>query len=282
MSYHRPDTLARAIKVLAATNARILAGGTDIFPAERRQTLTGEILDLTGIADLRGIRQTPDGWRIGATTTWSDIANASLPAGFAALQEAARVVGAQQVQNAGTIGGNLCNASPAADGIPPLLVLEGEVEIAASNGTRRMALAQFVQGVRKVDLRPGEILKAVHIAAANVHGASAFEKLGARTYLVISITMVAARVVVSDGKISAAAISVGAASPVARRLSGLEEGLIGRDINDLSAWRGSIRAHIATVLSPLKDIRGDEAYRLSAAEILISRAVNRALQGAVV
>ena len=280
MSYHRPDTLAQAIEILAASDAQMIAGGTDVFPAHRGQILRGEVLDLTAISDLRGITQTQEGWRIGATTTWSEIANAVLPPAFSALQEAARVVGAQQVQNAGTIGGNLCNASPAADGVPPLLVLDAEVEIAALGGTRRTLLAQFIQGVRKVDLRPGEIVVAVHIPISSVQGGAAFEKPGARKYLVISIAMVAARVVVLDGKVREAAISVGAASPVACRLTALEDALIGFDINDLDAWRAGIQSEVSKVLTPVKDIRGDEAYRLQAAEALIFRAVRRAIQGA--
>ncbi len=115
--YCRPDTLDAALAFLAG-GARVLAGGTDIYPAAGAR-LTGPVLDLTGVAGLRGI-VAGQGLRIGACATWSDIAEADLPPALRALQQAAGAVGGRQIQNAGTIGGNLCNASPAADGVPPL------------------------------------------------------------------------------------------------------------------------------------------------------------------
>ena len=109
---------------------------------------------------------TAGGLRIGACTTWSAIRDAALPPAFDALRAAAAEVGGGQIQNAGTIGGNLCNASPAADGVPPLLALDAEVELASAAGTRRLPLAAFLRGPRRTDRRPGEMLTAVLIPAA--------------------------------------------------------------------------------------------------------------------
>src|SRR5690606_7295406 len=113
---------------------------TDILPARRQGQPPGDILDVTRLPDLRGIARDPHGWRIGAATTWAEIAAAPLPPAFDALQQAAREVGAVQIQNAATIAGNICNASPAADGVPPLLVLEAEVELVSPAGRRRLML----------------------------------------------------------------------------------------------------------------------------------------------
>ena len=109
---------------------RILAGGTDFYPALGAKPLRENVLDINGLAELRGIAETPAHIVIGARTTWTDIVRAPLPPAFDALKQAAREVGSVQIQNAGTVAGNICNASPAADGVPALLVLDAEVELA--------------------------------------------------------------------------------------------------------------------------------------------------------
>ena len=157
MGYFAPASLDDALSVLDRGDASIVAGGTDFFPGLAAGKRPRSILDPTGIEVLKGIARTPGGWRIGAAATWSDIVSEQLPACFDALKEAGREVGSIQIQNAGTIAGNICNASPAADGVPPLLALNAEVEIASAAGTRRVALGDFITGVRAVDLRPGEL-----------------------------------------------------------------------------------------------------------------------------
>lgn len=281
MAYHRPTDLKDALDILANTDARILAGGTDIFPTHSGRELHGDVLDITGIAQLGGISRTGDGWQIGATATWSDVANAPLPAAFRALQQAARMVGSLQIQNSATVTGNLCNASPAADGVPPLLVLDAEVEIASLQGARRLPLSEFIQGVRDTALNADEIVTAIHLPQGAVQGVSAFEKLGARKYLVISICMVAARIVVSDKTITNAAISVGSCSPVARRLATLESALVGCRIDDPSAWQDVLEQQVETMLAPIDDIRADAEYRNTAAIEMIQRTIlNAAKAGA--
>ncbi len=278
MAYYRPTDLSEAFDILAQSGARILAGGTDIFPAEAGRELRGEVLDITAISELGGMTRTKDGWRIGGAATWSDVINAPLPPAFNALQQAAREVGALQIQNSGTVAGNLCNASPAADGVPPLLVLDAMVEIGSGRGLRHMPLSEFIKGVRDTALEPDEIVTAIHVPQAAISGASAFQKLGARKYLVISICMVAARIKVVDGVISDAAISVGACGPVASRLTTLETALIGANITDPSAWHVEIERQITSVLIPIDDIRADARYRITAAAELISNTITDAIQ----
>ncbi len=270
-SYHRPDTLTDALGVLAETGAVVAAGCTDLFPATEYPELTGPILDITAIDTLRGITQTEDGWRIGATTTWSDLRVAALPAAFDMLKQAAVEVGSRQIQNAGTVAGNLCNASPAADGVPPLLALDAQVELIGASGARRLPLAEFLVDVRQTCRRPDELLTAVHVPARAGHGNSRFLKLGARKYLVISIAMVAVRVVVDDDTISDLALAVGSCSAVAVRLRDLERELIGRPVQELAGGVGV--AQVAACLSPISDIRADASYRSEAAAELINRAL---------
>lgn len=274
MAYHRPSDLGDALRILALREPRVLAGGTDIYPALSQQTLAGDTLDITAISELSGIQHGPDGWRIGATTTWSDLAQAHLPPAFAALQQAATQVGAIQVQNSATIAGNLCNASPAADGIPPLLILNAQVELKSQRGTRHVPLHAFLRGLRQVNLASDELLTAVFIPNSAL-GYSAFEKLGARKYLVISICMVAVRLQVSDRTIRDIAISVGACSPVACRLSELEQILLGQSVGPANKWGEVIKTQVEKHLSPIADIRADAPYRSSAATELILRALDR-------
>lgn len=272
-SYARPKTLDEAIGLLAQAPRSVLAGGTDLYPTAGPQ-LNGDILDLTGIAALSGISHTGH-LRIGACTTWTEVADANLPPALWALQQAARQVGGRQVQNMGTVGGNLCNASPAADGVPPLLVLDAEVELTGPMGTRRLPLAKFVTGPRHTTRAPDEVLTAVIVPETALRGRSAFQKLGARAYLVISIVSVAARVETVGDVIRSAALSVGACSGVAQRLPAVEACLIGAPVSSALARLQS--ADVMAELSPISDIRATAGFRLDAAAELVRRVLTRAL-----
>lgn len=270
-AYHRPTDLDAALRLLADTGATVAAGCTDLFPATDRRALPGPVLDVTAIPALRGISASPTGLRLGATTTWTDVIRADLPPAFDMLKEAAREVGSVQIQTAGTLAGNLCNASPAADGVPCLLALDAGVELASTTGTRRLPLSAFLTGPRQTARRPDELLAAIHIPAAATAGRSRFLKLGARKYLVISIAMVAARIATDAGRVTQAAIAVGACSATARRLPDLERALTGAPATALAAHVTADR--IAPALSPIDDIRADAAYRTHAAAELVRRAL---------
>jgi CO/xanthine dehydrogenase FAD-binding subunit len=271
--FSRPDSIAEAVDLLSDGLAVPLAGGTDYFAGRVGQLPSGRLVDLTGIAALRGVvRQAGGGWRIGGATTWRDILRADLPPAFDALKQAAREVGGLQVQNAGTIAGNLCNASPAADGVPPLLALDAQVELCGTGGLRTLPLAAFLTGPRRTARRPGELLTAILVPAGAAARRSHFLKLGARRYLLISIVMVAAGVEVdSDGRIVQAAVAVGACSPVACRLLVLEQRLRGIAVADLMRWQ--VQAEDLDGLAPIDDVRARGSYRLAAAAELIRRAV---------
>ena len=265
----RPMTLNEAVGFAAGRTCILAAGCTDLFPATAAQALRGPVLDLTALDELKGVSQTADGWRIGALTTWTDLRAAPLPPAFDGLKAAAREIGSVQIQNAGTIGGNLCNASPAADGVPPLLTLDAVVELKSRDEARDVPLADFMCGVRKTVLRPGEIMTAIKIPGESSAGRSAFLKLGARKYLVISIAMVAARIAVADGRIVSVALSVGACSPVAVRLTPLEAALSGMEPK--AAANAVTEDIVAQSLAPIDDIRADAMYRVTAAADLVRK-----------
>jgi CO/xanthine dehydrogenase FAD-binding subunit len=268
-SYHRPRELGEALAVLREGAITVIAGGTDYFPARVERPANEDLLDITAIAALRRIDTTATHFRIGAGVTWTDLIRADLPPCFDGLKLAAREIGGVQIQNAGTIAGNVCNASPAADSMPNLLALDTEIELASAQGERRLKLAAFVTGNRKTLRRPDELVTALLIPRALEASRSSFLKLGARRYLVISIVMLAAVMEKRDGRVAGARIAVGACSEVARRLPALEQALLGRP------WDRSLAAAIAPAhlagLSPIDDVRAGAAYRRDAALVLLRR-----------
>jgi CO/xanthine dehydrogenase FAD-binding subunit len=273
VTYHNPNSLDVALEIAAKGDGQIIAGGTDVYPSAKPGVRPPYYLDVTKVAGLSDISNVGDSYRLGAATTWTEIAKADLPPAFDALKEAALEVGSLQIQNAGTIAGNICNASPAADGVPPLLALDAQVELtSAARGMRILALKDFILGVRKTALAPDELVTAIIIPSTPKGATSAFEKLGSRRYLVISISMVAAVISCdADGRITDARIAVGSCSPVAVRLSQLEQDVIGLRPSDVS-----VTAQHLSPLSPLTDVRGSAAYRLDVVATQCIRALRRA------
>jgi CO/xanthine dehydrogenase FAD-binding subunit len=272
-SYVKPRTLDEAIVLLAAGEARILSGGTDFYPALGDRVVRDAVIDVSALGELRGVSSDADSFRIGGLTTWTDIIRTPLPRCFDGLKSAAREVGSVQIQNRGTVAGNLCNASPAADGVPPLLALDAVVELTSKTGKRTMQLADFIVGNRKTQRQTDELLTAVVVPRGVEDATSTFLKLGARRYLVISISMVAVLVKVNDhGHILQARIAVGSCSAVARRLRSLEDELVGVSMRK---GFGAIarREHLAP-LSPIDDVRATGEYRMDAALRLVQRALN--------
>lgn len=274
--YAKPRSLDEALALLGEASWRILAGGTDFYPALGSKPLRENVLDINALDELRGFSETAMHVVIGARTTWTEVVKQPLPPAFDALKQAAREVGSVQIQNAGTVAGNLCNASPAADGAPALLALDAEVELRAHGAGRTMPLQDFILGNRRTAMVPGEIVTAVRVPKTSVAGTSSFQKLGARRYLVISITMAAARVMLGeDGRIASAAVAVGACSAVAQRLTTLEAALVG--LTPGREVERAVEAAALAGLSPIDDVRGSADYRRSAAREIALRALAHAL-----
>lgn len=268
--YLRPTRLDDALGALAAQRLAILAGGTDFYPARVGKPIDDDILDLTALAELRGIERDGERLRIGALTTWSDVCRAALPRWLRCVQSAAREVGGVQIQNTATVAGNLCNASPAADGVPALLCLDAQVELASAAGRRIVPLEQFMLGSRKTARRADELVTAVLLPDWGERADSTFLKLGARRYLVISIAMLGIAIALdARGAIARCGIAVGACSPVARRLHDLERELIGQRL--ARGIGGVVRSQHLAPLTPIDDVRGTAAYRLDAVATLIRR-----------
>lgn len=270
--YYRPENINDAITTLSKGELTIAAGCTDLFPKTQEDSLGRNILDISAIKSLKSITIEKEFRRIGSGVTWTDLENEELPNCYEMLKECSLQVGSRQIQNLGTIGGNLCNASPAADGVPCLLSLDASVELISTNGKRILKLDDFIKGSRNTELKKNEILSAILIPQKTERGHSSFVKLGARKYLVISIAMVACKINLDGDIISDIAISIGSCSAVARRLGELENTLIGKNVNsDLTQdiYNFDYKNHI----SPINDIRGTDAYRLEVAKVLVKNSI---------
>ncbi len=270
--YLRPTTLDQAL--LARANGAItpLAGGTDLFAAYASQPFAHDVLDLSTLPGWCDLVHSPAHVEFGAGVTWTQLLNAKLPPGFNGLKAAAREVGGVQIQNRGTLVGNICNASPAADGVPALLSLDASIVWNDAMGAHETPLAEFIVGSRKTLLPPTGLVTKIRVPNPSPSECGAFAKTGARTYLLISTVMASAVVDHRDGKVTRARIAVGAASPVARRVPALEHALIGRacdrSLGDL------VTAQRLSVLSPIDDVRADQGYRIDAAVTLLRRVLN--------
>jgi CO/xanthine dehydrogenase FAD-binding subunit len=270
--YRRPTSLDEALEALAERSWTMLAGGTDVFPANVGRPITDDVLDITGLPSMREISVAEGIVRIPALATWTDVIRHELPPAFDGLKTAARAVGGVQIQNRGTVCGNLCNASPAADGLPNLMALDARVELTAADGRREVPVGEFVVGNRRTIRRPDELVTAVLVPLPGESARSTFLKLGSRAYLVISIAMVAAVIDVgSDGRIAVARIAVGACSEVPQRIEAAEERLIGRVPSPSLA--AEILGSDLAALSPIDDVRATAGYRREAALTLVRRAV---------
>jgi CO/xanthine dehydrogenase FAD-binding subunit len=296
-AYERPAELDSALRRLGEGGWSVLAGGTDFYPARVGRTVRERVLDIGGLPGLRGCALDHAGadsggagaeaggasaesggasagcLRIGALTTWSDLVRNPLPAGLEALAMAASEVGGLQIQNQGTVGGNLCNASPAADGVVALLALEAQVELASASGSRRLPLSGFVLGNRRTARRPDELLVAMRVPLRARPARSLFLKLGHRRSLVISIAMVGLALELGDdGRIARCAVAVGACSAAALRLPALEARVCGLAPAALAREAAALADDDALApLAPIDDVRGTAAYRRDAVRTLLAR-----------
>jgi CO/xanthine dehydrogenase FAD-binding subunit len=270
--YAQPTSLADALALRASGRYTPLAGGTDFYPSRVGKAIDEDVLDLSRLQNWRDIRETRDAFVIGAGVTWTQLIEARLPPLFDGLKLAAREVGGVQVQNRGTLVGNVCNASPAADGVPALLALEAGVWWNDAHGAHETPLTAFLTGPRTTILSDTGLVTGLRIPKPFHEVRSHFLKTGARTYLLISTVMIAANVEHADGVVVNARVAVGAASPVARRLEALEHALRGKPLTPALGESVSM-GHLAP-LSPIDDVRSDSNYRLEAALTLARRTLN--------
>lgn len=276
VTFLKPDNLLEVSRVLIEQKgtAQLAAGCTDVIPALRRELIDPQtIISLRGIPNLSYIVEDGSVVRIGATTIMTQIAmSALIQSQFPALAEAAANVGSRLVQNSATLAGNLCNASPAADTAPPLLVYGAKVKIFNQGTEREVELAQFFVGPRRTILQPGDVVVEIILPRPESNSYSVFIKQGRRKALEISILTVAVKLVLgNNGEVVKAAIACGAVGPTPVLVKASEK-LLGRAINSEADLVPMLEALTAEV-SPISDIRGTAEYRQHMVGILAKRAV---------
>jgi CO/xanthine dehydrogenase FAD-binding subunit len=270
MNYFLPRSVPEALAALRHSGTQIVCGGTDSYATARPLSASG-LVDITRIPSLRGIESREDWMRIGATTTWADLADGARGELPSALLQAARLLGSRQVRTRGTIGGNLCQAASAADGVPPLLILGACVEIVGPDGSRELELSEFLQGRRSTALRRGELLTCVKFPHPLKGCGTAFHKMGNRAGMSIAVVSVAVSIQwSSDARVRGVRVAVGAASPVAVRLHSLEERLIGLRPSEIATKLSAVI--LLPELSPISDLRASAAFRHRMAVVAVRRA----------
>ena len=277
--YLAPARLDEALALLSP-EAVPLAGGTDLFlRMERRHTQPAAVVDLKRIPGMDGIEVLDGGLRIGALTLMETLATSPpIQKGYDALAQAARVVGSVQTRNRATIGGNLANASPAADTATPLMALGASVEAADVNGTREIPVERLFLGPGRTALRDGEILTAVRLPALPARAGNSFQRC-VRTAMDIAVVNCAAFVRLDeDGLIGEARIALGAVGPTPLRAASAESRLVGRRPSpDLAAEAAEAAADDA---QPIDDVRAGADYRTEMVRVLTRRAIEDACQRA--
>jgi xanthine dehydrogenase small subunit len=267
MTFHStaqsPRTLADVYRLLSERGAavKIIAGGTDLMVLMNAHMLdAAEFLDIWRVDELRGITDEGTALRIGALTTYTQLIKSELIQQHApSLVAASRTIGAIQIQNRGTIGGNIVNASPAGDSLPVLAAYDAEVELGSARGTRRVAFNQFYTGYRRSVLEPDELVLAVRVPKLKKGERDFFWKVGTRRAQAISKTVMAAKARVDDGRIYSISIGVGSVAPTVVRAPKTERLLAGAQLT--AALMEEARQIIAREITPITDLRSTEHYR---------------------
>ena len=268
-----PRILSEAYEALAERGSalKIIAGGTDLMVLMNAHQLdASEFLDIWRVDQLRGIVDEGDAIRIGALTTYTEIIRSALVQQQApALVAASRTIGAIQIQNRGTLGGNVVNASPAGDSLPVLAAYDAVVEIGSTRGLRDVPFNEFYTGYRRSVLLSDELVLAVRIPKLNSGERDFFRKVGTRRAQAISKTVMAARAKVTSSVVESISIGVGSVAPTVVRARKTEKTLTGRKLtNELIAQAAKT---IAQEIAPITDLRSTEHYRRTVTGNILAR-----------
>ena len=283
--YATPESVADAVVMLSdhGQNACVLAGGTDLIVQLREnRRRTDLVVDVKKIAELNALSYDAEtGLTIGAAVPCYRIyGDAEVAAAYPGLMDAARLVGGTGIQGRASLGGNLCNASPAGDTIPPMIVLSGEAEIAGPNGTRKVAVEDFCTAPGRTVLEDGEFLVSLHFPAPLANSGAFYRRFIPRNEMDIAVVGVGASVVLSGDRSSfvSARIAVGAVAPTPLFVREAGEALAGQPVSDETIRRAADLARDAA--RPISDMRGTAEYRKHLTSVLTRRVVEGAVQRA--
>ncbi|MDD2282513.1 MAG: xanthine dehydrogenase family protein subunit M, partial [Eubacteriales bacterium] len=277
-TYFAPSTLSEAVAYIHENQtAKIIAGGTDLLVKGYEELdCLAALMDISHLAELKAII-TGQEVQIGAMVTHGEIAGHPwLLQHVPCLCQGAAAVGGPQIRNRGTLGGNLANASPAADLAPPLIVLEAVAVLAGPQ--HQVPLEEFFSGPGLTIMQPNQILTGVKFTRPRSNQGGAYLKLGKRKAMAIATASVAALVTVEDGRLADLRLCLGSVAPVPLRAKKTEELLRGQRLDSLELARA--QAQLQAEISPIDDIRGSAEYRRQAAGTLFRRALLQAIKNA--
>ena len=274
IDFQAPASLQDALALLGqGGQTRPLAGGTDLMVQMRSGRVQPQrILDLKRIPGLIGIQAGPAGFVIGAATPCAQIGeHAGLAAAWPGVVEAARLIGSTQVQGRASLGGNLCNASPAADSVPALIAAGAVLRVAGPAGERELAAENLQLGPGRHALAPGEVLVAIALPARAPRSGDAYLRLIPRTEMDIAVAGAGVWLALdADRRVSQARVALGAVAPTALRVDAAAQALIGTRLEDDALAR--LAAAASAACRPIDDKRGTAIYRIRVAGVLARRA----------
>ena len=275
-TYHQPTTVEEATKLLAElSDVKVLAGGTDLIPKMKQRLLEPKnIVNLKKIKALEGIKETDQGIWIGAATKLRAIERNELIKEKIPLQYlATKTIGSVQIRNMGTLAGNVCNASPAADGALGLVAQDATVHIAGSKTSRDVPITDFFTGPGASVLEKDEIVTGFTVPVMDKDTGYHFISIG-RMALDISTISIAATVTKKNGKVAAATISLGSVAPTPLRLPAIESYLVGKVLTDDVIWEAA--EMVSNGIKPITDVRASAEYRKEAAKGMAMEAIKLA------
>jgi len=284
--YEAPETIDEAVRLLkeAGGSARALAGGTDLVVQMKERATRFPypvtVVSLDRISELHGVDfSDADGLRIGAGATMTDVAtHPAVRERYAALAEGAGVVGSLQTMNMATIGGNVCNAAPSADTVPPLLVYEAEAVIVGPNGRRNLPIAELFRGPGETALAPDELLAELRLPLPAAGTGAVYERNTPRKQMDIAVVGVAVALTLSGDTIQRARVALGAVAPTPLRATSAEAALQGQTANEETFAKAAEAA--VKDSSPITDLRASAEFRRHLVRVmtmrLLAEAANRA------
>ncbi|MEQ8496795.1 MAG: xanthine dehydrogenase family protein subunit M [Gammaproteobacteria bacterium] len=280
MQFATPNTVKEAVKCLAAAKgkARVLAGGTDLLVQLRAGFVNpGLIVDIKHIPELRQVKREDGGFRVGAAVAGAELgANAAVKKAWPGVVEGLELIGSTQIQGRASLGGNLCNGSPAADGVPGLIAAGATCRIAGPKGTREAKVEDVVSGPGKTTLKPGEFVVSFFLPKRSKRSGDAYLRLIPRTEMDIAVVGAAVSLTLdAKGVCSDARVALGAVAPKAVLVKAAGKALVGTRVDDdaLEAMAAACRA----ACKPIDDKRGTVEYRTKVAGVLAQRAARIAL-----
>lgn len=282
-AFAAPESVSAAIGLLAEAGAdgRVLAGGTDLLvQMQTRRSRAGLVIDLKRIPELNRLELGPEGLRLGAALSTAALReHPEVRALYPGLVESAELIGSEQIQGRASVGGNLCNASPAADTVPALIAAGAEAVIAGPSGTRRVPVDGFCRGPGENVLERGEILVELAVPHPGPGTADAYQRLIPRSEMDIAVVGVGVQLTLEDGRCSAARVALGAVGPTVVSVPEAAAALVGSRL-DGPALEAAARAARAAC-RPIDDLRGTIAYRTHVAGVLLRRVTRLAAERAV-